>query len=293
MISRKVTYITLLLASLVGLSSKAQTHYEGYKLTWQEEFNYEGAPDSSIWNYEEGFVRNKEVQWYQPANAYVRDGILTITARREKKPCPTYESGSRDWRRQRDSITLSSACLITDGKKTFHYGRIEVRARISGAWGTWPAIWLLGTNRNTADKTHRSWPYCGEVDIMEYYPRHNTAQLHANACWGGEKNNSKWDSRAIDITHWTANDSLWMTRFHTWRLDWDKNAMRIYIDDELLNEIDLTKTINGDGIGDNPFHHPLYLLLNLAMGATGGKIDEEALPTHFEVDYVRYYERIY
>ena len=291
MTSRKSFYLILTLSALTVCSAQAQADYDGYRLTWQEEFDYEGAPDPSVWDYEEGFVRNKEEQWYQPTNACVRDGVLTITARREKKPCPTYEPGSRDWRRQRDSITLTSACVITDGKRTFHFGRIEVRARLSGAWGSWPAIWLLGTARNVPGEAHCPWPRCGEVDIMEFYPRNNTAQLHANACWGGDKG-SRWDSRTIDIAHWTAKDSLWMTRFHTWRLDWDKTAMRIYIDDELLNEIDLTKTVNGDGTGDNPFHKPMYLLLNLAMGSTGGKIDETALPVRFEVDYVRYYERL-
>ncbi|GFI34685.1 hypothetical protein IMSAGC014_01182 [Bacteroidaceae bacterium] len=70
--------------------------------------------------------------------------------------------------------------------------------------------------------------------------------------------------------------------------------IRLYLDDELLNEIDLTKTVNSKksaGAGDNPFHTPMFLLLNLAMGSTGGKVDEAALPMHYEIDYVRVYQK--
>ena len=51
---------------------------EDYTLVWQEEFDYAGEPDPAKWTYEQGFVRNREWQWYQPQNAYVRDGMLTM-----------------------------------------------------------------------------------------------------------------------------------------------------------------------------------------------------------------------
>lgn len=137
---------------------------------------------------------------------------------------------------------------------------------------------------------HRPWPACGEVDILESYPVRGAAALHANACWQGKNNSSAWKSKAIHTSHFTDRDSLWATQFHVWRMDWTEEYIRIYIDDELINDIDISNCNNGGANGLNPFHSPMYLLLNLAMGSTGGKIDEEALPARYEIDYVRYYK---
>ncbi|MBC7904485.1 MAG: hypothetical protein H7Y27_13755, partial [Gemmatimonadaceae bacterium] len=93
----------------------------GYQLVWSDEFNKDGAPDSSNWNYERGFVRNNEFQWYQPQNAVCRNGILTIEAKRESKKNPRYEAGSNDWRRKRENIEYTSTCMITSGKKQWTY----------------------------------------------------------------------------------------------------------------------------------------------------------------------------
>ena len=76
-------------------------------------------------------------------------------------------------------------------------------------------------------------------------------------------------------------------------MDWDSLAIRLYLDDELLNEIPLATTVNG-AIGQhvNPFTRPQYILLNLALGGdNGGPIDDEALPMHYEIDYVRWYQK--
>lgn len=282
------------LSALVTTTSRAATTDTvtitppaGYHLVWHDEFDREGRPDSASWSYEEGFVRNNEWQWYQADNAYCRDGLLTITARRESRPNPRYKQGSKHWREQRETIECTSASVITRGKREFLYGRFEVRARIPAARGSWPAIWFLGHNQY-------GWPYNGEVDLMEFYPKGGTRSILANACWGGQKGRSEWDSAVVPFTHWTERDSLWATQFHTWRMDWDEDFIRLYLDDELLNEIDLSLTVSpadSPAPGFNPFHTPMYLLLNLAMGSSGGRVDEAALPMRYEVDYVRVFQR--
>lgn len=75
-------------------------------------------------------------------------------------------------------------------------------------------------------------------------------------------------------------------------MDWDQEFIRIYLDGELMNEVPLTATVNGAS-GDfiNPFKQPHYILLNLAMGANGGEVDENVLPLKYEVDYVRVYQK--
>lgn len=259
----------------------------GYRLVWSEEFDKPGKPDPACWTYEEGFVRNNEWQWYQPQNAVVSDdGTLVITARNEVRPNPLYEEGTKDWRKKRKQIECTSASVITRGRKEFLYGRFLIRARIPAARGSWPAIWLLGSKKDYG------WPSCGEIDIMEFYPKNGVRSILANACWGDDRGGSVWDDAVVPFTHFTAKDSLWATRFHEWRMDWDKDFIRLYLDDELLNEIDLSRTVNGKhGRNENPFRKPMYLLLNLAMGSSGGKVDADAMPMRYEIDYVRVYQK--
>ena len=92
----------------------------------------------------------------------------------------------------------------------------------------------------------------------------------------------------IPFTHFTEKDPYWADKFHIWRMDWDKEFIRIYLDDELLNEIDLSKTENpfaNDVVG---FKH--YLLLNLAIGSNGGEPDDSQFPLRYYIDYVRVYQ---
>ena len=89
---------------------------QDWKLVWSDEFNKDGRPDSTMWNYEQGFVRNHEDQWYQPQNAYQQNGLLIIEGRREQRPNPTYREHARYWGQQRKTIEYTSACITTQGK---------------------------------------------------------------------------------------------------------------------------------------------------------------------------------
>ena len=259
---------------------------EEWSLVWSDEFDSNGRPDEASWNYERGFVRNEEAQWYQPENAWTADGLLVIEARKEHKPNPTYRPNSSHWGQRRQYIDYTSACLTTQGKHEFRYGRLVVSARIPTARGAWPAIWSLGKDME--------WPSCGEIDLMEYYRIDEKPHILANVAWGDDRRfEAMWNSRKVPFSYFTATDSCWALRFHTWRMDWDETSIRLYLDDELLNEVPLSTTLNGSiGQGTNPFTQPQYILLNLALGgANGGPIDNEALPMRYEIDYVRIYQR--
>ena len=256
-----------------------------WKLVWSDEFNGSGRPDPASWNFEEGFVRNHEDQWYQADNAWQEDGLLIIEARREDRPNPTYRANGRYWGQQRERIQYSSACITTMGKREFLYGRLEVSARIPTASGAWPAIWTLGKDME--------WPSCGEIDQMEFYRINGVPHILANAAWGNDRRyQAVWNSRRVPFSHFTQLDPDWALKFHVWRMDWDTTSIRLYLDDELLNEIPLSTTINGTiGRHVNPFTRPQYILLNLALGGdNGGPIDNAAFPMRYEIDYVRIYQ---
>lgn len=267
------------------LMAAGQLWADEWRLVWSDEFDGMGRPDAATWNFERGFVRNHEAQWYQEENAWQEDGLLIIEARKEQKPNPTYRKNGRYWGQHREQIEYTSACLTTMGKREFLYGRLEVSARIPTSGGAWPAIWTLGSGME--------WPSCGEVDLMEYYPINGKPHILANVAWGDDEHfHAVWNSRKVPFTHFTSRDAAWAQQFHTWRMDWDEESIRLYLDNELLNEVPLSTTVNGIvGHYTNPFTQPQYILLNLALGGdNGGPIDDVALPMRYEIDYVRIYE---
>ncbi|WP_232468303.1 glycoside hydrolase family 16 protein [Alkalitalea saponilacus] len=256
---------------------------DGYALIWSDEFDQDGRVNEKYWEYEEGFVRNEELQWYHRDNVYIKGGILVFEGRREQIENPNFDPNSRNWRRNREFAEYTSGLIKTRDRFSFQYGIMEVRARIDPRKGSWPAIWTLGVDRG--------WPSGGEVDVMEYYRIDGVPSILANAAWDVNNNyNPKWYSEVIPFLYFLEKDPNWAKEFHIWKMDWTEDYIRIYLDDELLNEIDLNETINYDGF--NPFRQPHYILLNLAIGSNGGDPSETDFPILYEVDYVRVFQKI-
>ncbi|WP_443943443.1 family 16 glycosylhydrolase [Pedobacter sp. AW1-32] len=250
----------------------------GYKLVWADEFNYKGAPDSTKWSYERGFERNEELQWYQPENAWCEGGKLVLEARREKKSNPQYQSGSNDWKKNREEATYTSASIKTSRQKGWLYGRFEMRGKIDISAGIWPAWWTLGVKG--------TWPATGEIDIMEYYRK----KLLANIAYMGADHKDAWFSTETNID--SLGGEKWASEFHIWRMDWDENGISLYVDHQLLNHQPMNKLVNQDAAGLNPFMQPHYMLLDLAIGGKqGGNPEKTTFPRRFEVDYVRVYQK--
>ncbi len=255
---------------------------EGYELVWSEEFDVDGPVNPNIWKFEKGFVRNKEWQWYQQDNAWCEGGYLIIEGRRERKPNPNYDpnypSGKNNsWKKRRQYINYTSSSIKTAGKKSWKYGIFEIRAKIPAKKGMWPAIWTLGRSGE--------WPRNGECDIMEYYG----GKILANFAWGkAERWKAKWDGASKKVSSFSDPD--WKNKFHTWRLEWTEQKMKIYVDNVWLNSVNLSKTINPHD-GSNPFKQPHYLLLNLAIGSNGGDASKTSFPQRYLVDYVRVYQQ--
>lgn len=283
-----LTFLFLTVSCLTMQRAQVEPDYsvpreiEGYELVWHDEFNEGQEPDRANWSYEHGFVRNRELQWYQPENAYLQDGVLVIEGHRQKVKNTLYDSASTNWRRARQYAEYTSASLNTRGNQAFQYGIIEVRARIDTARGMWPAIWTLGTSPG------RGWPANGEVDMMEFYRVDGQPTILANAAWAGKRGESVWDDQKVPFSHFLQQDSRWPQKFHIWKMHWTKDTIRLFLDDELINEVDLEKTRNSDGY--NPFHQPHYILLNLAIGSNGGDPSDTDFPRKYEVDYVRVYQ---
>ena len=260
------------------------TQIEGMELVWSDEFDVDGAPNPANWSFEYGFKRNQELQWYQAQNATCKDGILIIESKKEKIDNPNYNPLSQDWRNSREYAEYSSSCLISHNLQEWHGGGYyEVRARVDTSKGSWPAIWLLGTEQG--------WPECGEIDMMEFYRINEVPTILANVAWGtNQQYKAAWDSSTTPLADFISKDPDWSKKFHTWSMSWDENFIHLYLDGQFLNEIDLHKTVNPGG--KNPFvsSQKFYLLLNLAIGSNGGDPSQSDFPITFEVDYVRVYK---
>jgi beta-glucanase (GH16 family) len=246
-----------------------------WKLVWADEFDTDGRPDPARWTYEQGFVRNLELQWYQPGNAWCERGFLIIEGRRERKPNPNYAAGSANWKTNREFAEYTSSSLTTRGIQSWKYGRLEMRGRIDTRAGLWPAFWTVGSEGR--------WPANGEIDIMEYYK----GVLLANLIWAGPQRTQSFTVRKPISSF---GDSDWSNQFHVWRMDWDENRILITVDGLTLNDADLNKTLNPDGF--NPYRHAHHIILNLAIGGqAGGDPSATGFPSRFETDYVRVYQR--
>ena len=253
-------------------------------LVWSDEFNVDGKPNLANWKYEKGFVRNEELQWYQSDNVNCKGGLLVIDGKREQIANPNFLEGSTDWKKNRQYAEYTSSSIISQGLQQFQFGRFEIRARIDTTLGSWPAIWTKGI----AGK----WPFCGEIDIMEFYRSKEVPTILANVAWGSATYTSgTWDTRKVALSYFTAKDPDWCNKFHIWRMDWTADSINLYLDDELLNYTLVKNTKNPDGYDpQQPLLQKHYLLLNLAVGSNGGNPSKSVFPIKYEVDYVRVYQ---
>jgi len=247
----------------------------GYKLVWHDEFEVDGVPNPADYNFEKGFARNEEAQWYQSANATVKEGLLVIEARKETVQNPNY-TGSGDWKTTRKTAEYTSSSLTTSGHQSFQYGHFEMRARIPTDAGMWPAWWTLGVSGE--------WPSNGEIDIMEFYQ----SKLLANvACGTDTRWQAKWDSTTKSLSSLGAN---WTSQFHVWTMDWDDQNIVLSVDGSQLNTSSLSSMLNSDG--KSPFKQKAYMLVNLAIGGqNGGDPSKTSFPKRYEIDYLRVFQK--
>ena len=239
---------------------------KGMKLVWSDEFNYVGLPDSSKWNYGIGGSGwgNHEKQFYTDAdssNAMVKNGLLSIIARKEKHENSDY----------------TSARLLTKGKAEWTYGFVEIRAKLPAGVGLWPAGWMLGSN---ADEV--GWPKCGEIDIMEHvgYKKDSLFGTVHTEAYNHRNNTQKGKIIFLDHPY---------SEFHTYALKWTPEKMEFLLDGNVYFQFANEHKTDAEW----PFDKPFYLLLNMAVGGDfGGKegVDDSVFPAVYQVDYVRIFQ---
>ena len=243
-------------------------------LIWSDEFDGEGAIDSSKWYHQTLLPNgsswyNNEIQHYTDRidNSNVSNGVLNIVGKKE-----VYNS---------QGVTKQYTSARLNSKFAFQYGKIEIRAKLPSGIGTWPAIWTLGKNINengaywdNQGYGTTSWPACGEIDIMEhwgYNQNYIQSATHTPSSYGGTVNIG---GQVIP----TAS-----SEFHTYTLLWYPDKLIFSVDGN-IHYIYKPIELNNDTW---PFSEEQYLLLNFAILPD---IDPNFVADTLEVEYVRIYQ---
>jgi beta-glucanase (GH16 family) len=261
-LNRRILCLLALLCCF-GFTTKKTT--PGWQLVWDDEFDHDGLPDSTKWNYDTGGDGwgNHELEFYtraRPENARVKNGELVIEARKEQ------------WGKN----NFTSARLVTKGKGDWKYGRIIVSAKLPEGVGTWPAIWMLSST------TPLHWPDDGEIDIMEHVgfdPGVIHATVHCK-----KYNHTIGTQKTATIT-----ETGFANSFHIYAMEWNADSLSMFIDERKY----FTFTNEHSGKDAWPFDQPTHLLLNLAIGGDwGGQkgVDDTNFPKQMLVNYVRIYQ---
>lgn len=239
------------------------TSYPGHTLVWSDEFE---AAEINLenWTHElgdHGWGNNERQNYTANAeNSFISDGKLIIEAR---------EFG--------DGYT--SARMVSQHKKEFMFGRIDVRAKLPFGQGIWPAIWMLGDNFATD-----GWPACGEIDIMELVG-HEPSTVHGTAHWGLPGNPSTHMGNSYTLS----GEETFNEKFHVFSLVWEANEVRWYVDDNHIHTVTPSQTAPVA----YPFNDEFFFIMNIAVGGNWpGYPDETTVfPQRMIVDYVRVFQK--
>ena len=227
----------------------------GWNLIWQDEFNGSSI-DSSKWRVEDLHLnKNNELQYYTPQDVYIENGKLVL--RSQKRSFWGYDDDGV-WRH----FDYTSGLVETKDRFSTEYGRIEVRAKLPGTKGMWPAHWMLPTTG--------AWP--PEIDIMEIIGS-ETNRVWMSHHWGTYPNVQTF------TTSWVGPD--FTQDFHTFALEWWPDRLTWYVDD-------VAHAIHMSNVPQEPF----YIILNTAVGGTwpGSPDSTSVFPQYHIIDYVRVYK---
>lgn len=241
------------------------TSYAGYKLVWADEF--EGTElNADNWVHETGTGNNgwgnNELQYYREDNTSLVDGHLVITAKSQR-------FGGNEY---------TSSRIKTQGKKSFKFGRVDIRAALPKGQGLWPALWMLGTNITSV-----GWPACGEIDIMELtgdQPNRVLGTVHYGPNF--EQRGSKTQSIFLE------EGKNFHDEFHVFSIIWKEDLIEFFMDDIKYHTI----TPASVGSAPYPFNKNFFFIMNVAVGGNlpGSPDATTPFPQSMIVDYIRVFQ---
>lgn len=255
--------VLLILLTLISISLEAYCQHKPWKLIWQEEFSKDGAPDTSKWT----FTGRGTSPWDcyctdDPTTAIVKHGKLYLSGIVSKNPS--------------DTAPYQTGCIETRRKFFFKYGKIEVRAKVPQAQGSWPAIWLMPEK-----SVYGGWPKSGEIDVMEHL---NHDSIFYQTIHSGYTHIEKHTQNPPHGSTAPINPH----KFNVYGMQWYPDRIELYINGK--------KTFTYPKLKDGPksqwpFDQSFYIILDQALGGWPGLIKKEELPATMEVDWIKVYQQ--
>lgn len=237
-----------------------------WELAWQDDFN---GPDIdwSVWSkIPRGTANWNDVMSSADTLYAIEDGNLILR-------------GIKSYPALNDTAAYVTGGLYTKWKKDFSYGRIEIRAKLHGAQGEWPAFWLLPAPPKGEEVP---WPSGGEIDIMERLNHDDFAYQTVHSTY-------TLDLGMSNVPPHGATGKIHPDDYNVYAVELTPDSLTFYIND--------VRTFTYPRIdtplpGQFPFDRPYYLLVDMQLGGNWvGKVDMKQLPVEMKIDRVSYYRR--
>ncbi len=229
-----------------------------WKLYWQDEFNSDGAPDSSKWSAAPRYSSDwNEYNTDSDELAYVQNGKLVV-------------KGIVNPDQDSDPVPYQTGAIRTHGKFSFKYGKVDVRAKLGAAKGSWPAIWMMPEH-----SVYGGWPNSGEIDIMEHL--NSDSNIYQTVHIENQSSKPAAATPAFNVGE-----------FNNFGIEWYPDRIDYFVNGSKTYTYSRTEPVTS---AQWPFDQEFYLILNQALGGSWvGSVNPDDLPAQMEVDYVRIYQ---
>ena len=255
---------------IVNINTEGLTDLlEGRLLVWHDEFE-DAELNLKKWRYATHNSGGSEQQAYtfgRSQNVRIENNTLILEALKDSYI---------------DGYTWSSGRIDTCGLGGFKYGRIEAKLKYDVVSGAFPAFWTIGTCAYypTGENVHgiqyskgTQWAQNGELDVFEGRGTNTTI---SQGGWYNQDDGK--GNMSMEFGHKTDVDA---SEYHIYAIEWTETTITSYIDG--------VKTGTKDISGITSWHRPHYLILNMAVGSTGGTPADDCTSMKMYVDWVRVY----
>jgi beta-glucanase (GH16 family) len=267
---------SILVSSLHGLLTGAaplvpMLNRDKLRLTFSDEFtSFNPATWQTKFSFGRTLASNKELElyvdapftaaWPKPYNPFSISGhVLNITA----IPTPAVDAVVAVDPQEPTLAPFKYLSGVITSHSGFSqlYGVFEIRCKLPGGQGLWPAFWL--------DPQNNTWP--PEIDVMEFIGSSDSSlftTVHSA---------SQTFSTGHQVARMTAD-------FHVYTVDWQADFITWYMDDIQVYRVATPAEVNT----------PMFLIANLAVGgAWPGPPDptNAAFPAVMQIDWIRAWAR--
>lgn len=163
--------------------------------------------------------------------------------------------------------------VYTKGKVIFGFGKIEIRAKLNGAEGAWPAFWMLAEGM--------PWPKGGEIDIMERLNYDEFVYQTCHSYYTIELNRTKHPDHS-------STASINPSKFNIYGVAVYQDSLVFYVNHKKTFSYPRIKTDKAKQFPYAKAKH--YLLLSMQLGGSWvGTVNPDDLPVEMAIDWVQFY----